>query len=74
LSFTVAGAGNDGFGNVNLFSSSDYLGVLYTENGATVGWGTFAVTASPEPSTMGLLALGAAGLCACTKRRCAKKP
>src|ERR1035437_11092857 len=79
LSFTVAGAGNGGSGHVNLFSSSDYLGVLYTENGATVGWGTFAVSPSdvspsPEPSTMVLLTLGAAGLCACTKRRCAKKP
>ena len=79
LSFTVAGAGNDGFGNVNLFSLSDYLGVLYTENGATVGYGTFEVSPSdvspsPEPSTMVLLTLGAAGLCACTKRRCAKKP
>ena len=79
LSFTVAGAGNDGFGNVNLFSSSDYLGVLYTENGLNVAWGTFDVSPSdvspsPEPSTMVLLTLGAAGLCACTKRRCAKKP
>ena len=78
LSFTVAGAGSDGSGNVNLFSQLDYLGVLYTEDG-NVGWGTFAVSPSdvspsPEPSTMVLLTLGAAGLCACTKRRCAKKP
>ena len=82
LSFMVAGAGSDGFGNVNLYlySSSDYLGVLYTEYpGANVWYGTFEVSPSdvspsPEPSTMVLLTLGAAGLCACTKRRCAKKP
>jgi hypothetical protein len=73
LSFTVAGAGNDGFGNVNLYSTSDYLGILYTENGATIGWGSFTVTPSPEPSTLGLLALGGAGLCAWNKRRRGQK-
>ena len=73
LSFTVAGTGNDGFGNVNLFSVSDYLGVLYTENGATVGWGSFTATPSPEPSTLGLLALGAVGLCGRSKRRWGQK-
>jgi hypothetical protein len=62
LSFTTDGLGNDGFGDVNLYSSVDYAGTLYTEAGSSVWYGTFSVTETPEPSTMVLLTLGAAGL------------
>lgn len=75
LSFTTSGAGNDGFGDVNLYSSVGSTGILYTEAGATVGFGTLSVTQvqAPEPSTAVLLLAGTAGLCAWTRRR-RKKP
>jgi hypothetical protein len=66
LSFTTSGAGDDGFGNVNLYSLA---GGDFTEVGATIGSGTFSVAEIPEPSTLVLLALGAAALGARTRIR-----
>lgn len=64
LSFMVAGELGDF--PVNLFS----VGVdVYTEDGNGVGYGTFSVTPAPEPSTTGLLALGAVVLGAWTRSR-----
>jgi PEP-CTERM motif len=73
LSFTTSGAGDDGFGDVNLYSSVDNTGIIYTEAGATIGFGTLTVSEVPEPSTLVLLTVGVAGIGTWTRRR-RKKP
>jgi hypothetical protein len=55
VSFTVAGSGDDGTGDVNLF----FDGSGYTENSFNIGDGTLSVTNSvPEPWTLALTAGG----------------
>ena len=58
VSFTVAGAGDNGLGQVNVFFDVDG----YTENSSNVGVGTFTVTqvteSVPEPGSMALAAGG----------------
>jgi len=64
VSFTVAGMGNDGAGNVNLFFNTGCqnpnISQCYTEDSLDVGDGTFSVTAVtnpvPEPSTIAVVA------------------
>src|ERR1035441_10251223 len=71
ISFLVAGSGDDGFGDANIYFDPDYG---YLESGDVLA--TFNVTlqdspadsSAPEPSTILLLPLGLGGLMALPKR------
>jgi hypothetical protein len=80
ISFTVAGAGDDGFGDVNLFldlTSIDPV-MIYTENSSNIGDGTMTLTAVtnsvPEPSSMALAAAGLLALAYLRRRVFSTRP
>jgi len=74
ISFTVAGAGDDGSGNVNVYYDTedivDAADLMYSEDAEGVGHGPFNVSSTvPEPSTIILLGIGLAGIAARKFRR-----
>jgi hypothetical protein len=73
VSFTIDGDNNGRGGNqVNVFFDRSPFAQRHTEFNGAVGWGSFAVTPVPEPSTELLAAAGLVGLIGVSRLRAAR--